>query len=887
VLISILLAVAVILLFQVVLRQQHRMLELYAMASDDALDAERLNADMEHIARLARGDLITPTEEGWRELEQARERLDLDFQRMAARYTAPRELKLLEEVQQAEQSVRSMMRDLAGRRRQGLPFEELQKEFLKKLQPARERVDETISAVLQQRRDNLEAAKRQARSATDMSVRVFLSSILLGLAVLIVLALRTARESRRRREAQELAERNSAELEATLSSIPDMVFMGDLRGIKRANPRGMAFVGASRPEDIEDLATNIGKFQLREAGTGEPLPPEQTPFSLALQGKATIRTLQLRHPETGRDLFVRSAAAPVRLKDRTMGAVLAIADITEQKRAEQDLRVSEARFAGIITIAADAIITVDEARRITLFNQGAEKIFGYSPQEVLGQPLDVIIPERFRNHHRQVMADFARGPQVARRMGERQHIFGLRKGGEEFPAEAAISKLELEGQTLLTVILRDISLQQRVVEEQRFLVKAGEVLSSSLDYERTLSAVARLAVESVADWCIVYLSDGGQVRRLEVAHRAPEKQPLAEALRDFRLDISRPFLGSEVLSKRAPLLIQCMTDVALESMAQEPRHLVLLRQLAPRSLVGVPLLAGEQLLGALVLISAESGRTYWPEDMEFVRGLARLASLAVQNARSYQAARQATQARDEVLGIVAHDLRNPLNTIALSTQMLLRQRGAGESDTGSADPLRSIASSARRMSRLIEDLLDVARMEGGKLSVNPGPQPTGALLQEALEAVRPLATEVQLSAEVSEALPPVLADRDRLLQVFSNLLGNALKFTPPGGCITVSARVEGSRVCFSVRDTGPGLPPGALEHLFDRFWQAQRGDRRGAGLGLSIARGIIEAHGGHIWAESEPGRGSTFFFTVPIAHEDSAHAVEQASGGEEAGAGTR
>ncbi|HYO56144.1 PAS domain-containing sensor histidine kinase [Archangium sp.] len=872
VLISIFLAVAAILLLHVVLSEQQHMLELYATASDDAVDAERLNAESEHIERLARGDLITPTEEGWRQLEQARERLDLDLQRMAGKYSGPRELELLEGVRRAEQSMRSIARNLAGRRRQGFPFEELQREFLGEYQPARERLDEAISAVLQQRRNNLEAAKRQARLVIDTSAWVFRVSVLLGLTALSVLALRTAREFRRRCETQETAERNSAELEAMLSSIPDMVFMGDLQGIKWANPRGLAFAGVSRPEDIEDMATLVSKFQLREESTGEPLPPEETPFFLALQGKATTRTLQLRHPETGKELFVRSVAAPVRLKERTIGAVSVLSDITEQKRAERDLRVSEARLAGIITIAADAIITVDEEQRITLFNQGAERIFGYSSEEMLGQPLDVLIPERFRERHRQVMANFARGPSVARRMGERRSIFGLRNGGEEFPAEAAISNLELEGQKLLTVILRDISLQRRVVEEQRFLVKAGEVLSSSLDYEQTLSAVARLAVESIADWCIVYLSDDGQVRRLEVAHRAPGKQPLAEALRNFRLDMGRPFLGSEVLSQRAPLLMQCMTDVALESMAQEPRHLELLRQLTPRSLVGVPLLAGEQLLGGLVFVSAESGRTYCPEDLEFARELARLASLAVQNARLYRAAQRATQARDVVLEVVAHDLRNPLNAIVLSTQKLLRQRRAEAMDTGTREPLRSIASSAQRMGRLIEDLLDVARMEGGTLSVDPGPQPTAALLQEAVEALRPLATEVRLSSEVSGELPPVLADRDRLLQVFSNLLGNALKFTPPGGWITVSARVEGSWVCFSVRDTGPGISPDALEHLFDRFWQAQRGDRRGAGLGLSIAKGIIEAHGGRIWAESEPGHGSTFFFTVPIAREGSAHA---------------
>jgi signal transduction histidine kinase len=169
------------------------------------------------------------------------------------------------------------------------------------------------------------------------------------------------------------------------------------------------------------------------------------------------------------------------------------------------------------------------------------------------------------------------------------------------------------------------------------------------------------------------------------------------------------------------------------------------------------------------------------------------------------------------------------------------------------------------MNRLIEDLLDVARMEAGTLSLSPTPQPTESLLREAVEAAQPLAGEVHLLLEEPGALPPVLADRDRLLQVFSNLLGNALKFTPRGGQVRVGARAQDEHVRFYVRDTGPGLNEDALAHIFDRFWQLDRKDRRGAGLGLSIVKGLVEAHGGRLRVESEPGHGSTFSFTVPVA----------------------
>jgi PAS domain S-box-containing protein len=541
--------------------------------------------------------------------------------------------------------------------------------------------------------------------------------------------------------------------------------------------------------------------------------------------------------------------------------------LAEQRQAQQALRVSEARLAGIIAMAADAIISVDAEQCITLFNSGAEQIFGYSAPEVLGQPLELLVPERFRGSHLRLLQGFGEGGTASRRMGERQPIFGLRKNGAEFPAEASISSQVVEGRVMLTAILRDVSLQRRMDEEHRFLARAGEVLSSSLDYERTLASVAQLSVQSLADCCVVNLLEGEQVRRLEVAHRSAEQRELAEALRNFRIDMRQPFLAREVLVRREPLLLPHITPEDLESMAQGEEHLGLLRRLDPRSLLGVPLMSGERLLGALVFISTSSGRTYSPADLEFSRGLARLASLAVENARLYRAAQQATKARDEVLGIVAHDLRSPLNSIALWLQVVERQiqKQGAELQARSNEAMGAMTTACRRMSRLIQDLLDVTRLEAGQLSLNTNPQTPTSLVREAVDSARAHAEEARLQVhlEVAESLPPVLADRDRLLQVFSNLLGNALKFTPPGGDIWVGAGLEGEQVRFHVRDTGPGMASESLAHIFDRFWQASRTDSRGVGLGLSIVKGIVEAHRGQLRVESAPGRGSTFSFTIP------------------------
>jgi signal transduction histidine kinase len=227
--------------------------------------------------------------------------------------------------------------------------------------------------------------------------------------------------------------------------------------------------------------------------------------------------------------------------------------------------------------------------------------------------------------------------------------------------------------------------------------------------------------------------------------------------------------------------------------------------------------------------------------------------------------RRAVESRDHVLAIVAHDLRNPLTNILIQAQLLRRR--APDVERRSRKPADTIERSAVRMNRLIQDLLDVSRMEAGRMFVERAPVATKNVVTNACEANRSLAnaTSLELRIDLPHHLPDVLADRDRLLQVLENLIGNALKFTEPGGRVTVGARPRDDDVLFWVADTGVGLAAEDLPHLFEWRWQADNAKGRGAGLGLPIAKGIIEAHGGDIWVESAVGRGSTFFFTIPAA----------------------
>jgi CheY-like chemotaxis protein len=232
--------------------------------------------------------------------------------------------------------------------------------------------------------------------------------------------------------------------------------------------------------------------------------------------------------------------------------------------------------------------------------------------------------------------------------------------------------------------------------------------------------------------------------------------------------------------------------------------------------------------------------------------------------RRIEALEEAIRSRDALLSVVAHDLRNPLNVIALSAHALLESSPIGE-----RRPLERILRSASRAQRTVRDLLAIGALDTGNLSLDLKRVDTSRLLLSTVESQQDVAAEasVILSSDLSPSLPAVRGDEERLLEVLENLIGNAVKFTPAGGTITVGAGARGDQVLLWVKDSGCGIEPEQLPHIFDRFWQAKKKERRGLGLGLSICRGIVKAHQGLIWAESTIGVGTTVFVSLPADAE--------------------
>jgi signal transduction histidine kinase/DNA-binding response OmpR family regulator len=448
----------------------------------------------------------------------------------------------------------------------------------------------------------------------------------------------------------------------------------------------------------------------------------------------------------------------------------------------------------------------------------------------------------------------------------------LRQGASDFltkPLDAVEVTLRIRNLLSTRVLHRQQQAARARAEAQKrhaeFLSEASRVLGASLDVETTLSMLPRLAVPRLADYSVVELVDGPEARRrVGAAHADPDGEALLRAgatLWGGALPRAHPGVGGLAAGQFVLLAEVDPAGLAAEGATAEEREA--LERLRPTSLISVPLVVGGRVAGGMTLAMSGSGRRFGADDLALAEELMRRAAAAQDNAKLYDEAQRATRARDRILAVVAHDLRNPLSTVRMAAELLLEEAG----DAPRRKHLEVVRRSTLRMDEMIQDLMEVSRIEGGKLALARRPEPVAPLVAEAASMLRPLASArgIALETSVDEGLPAVEADATRLLQVISNLVGNAVKFTEAGGSIRIGCTAAPGEVRFTVADTGRGIPPQQLPHLFGAYWQASADDRRGIGLGLSIARGIVEGHGGRIWVESEPGRGSTFHFTIPLA----------------------
>jgi len=417
-----------------------------------------------------------------------------------------------------------------------------------------------------------------------------------------------------------------------------------------------------------------------------------------------------------------------------------------------------------------------------------------------------------------------------------------------------------------------------------FLSEAGSVLSGSLDYAATLTSLAQLAVPTIADWCAVdmLVADGG-LQRLAVAHVDPAKVEQARELEQkFPEDPGARGGVREVLRTGKAAFMQRIPAALLEAAARNDEHRRILRELSLTSYMCVPITVQGKTIGAITFVSAESGREYTVEDLGFANELATRASLAIDNARAYAAANEASRVKDEFLATLSHELRTPLNAVLGYARMLRLQTLPPDKTQPTLDV---IERNATALKQIIEDVLDISRIVSGRLRLSVEPVDLPAILRESVATMMPAADAKGLRLEmiVDPLTTPVFGDPDRLQQIVWNLLSNAIKFTSRGGKVQLRLARVNSHVEVTVSDTGAGISAEFLPHVFERFRQADATMARehgGLGLGLAIAKQLAELHGGTITASSGGlGKGATFTLRLPLmivhAEEDAPAAREQ------------
>ena len=510
------------------------------------------------------------------------------------------------------------------------------------------------------------------------------------------------------------------------------------------------------------------------------------------------------------------------------------------------LRESENSFRSMIEKNADAVMVVQPNGIIRFANPAAEQLLGRGPGELVGEMFGIPLTP-----------DATTEIQVPT-----EHC-------EPRMAEMRVVEVVWDGDQAHLASLRDITDHKHANDALRFVAEASRLLADSLDYPKTISSVAALAVAHLADWCTIDLlnDDGVTVRRVGVAHAQPEKGSLVDQLM-HSCSAGLPCDALErVLTSGEPQVHARVSESMLPDFAGGPPSIKVFQRLGCRSVMIVPLKARGRTLGAITFVSDCPARRYRSADLALAKDLAQRAALAIDNARVYDEAHVAVRRRDEFLAMLAHELRNPLAAIQSAVDVM---RGDAISGPLSGRARGVIERQGQHMARLLDDLLDIARVMRGKIELRRENIDLSHVIQHAVQTIQPLIDESGHELTVSIMSGPVImnADPTRLEQVLVNLLSNAAKYTPRGGKMSIEASCHESEVVISVSDTGDGIAPENLASVFDLFVQANRTLARsegGLGIGLTLVRQLVEMHGGRVQAFSEGHScGSRFVVHLPI-----------------------
>ena len=717
-------------------------------------------------------------------------------------------------------------------------------------------------------------AERRVRETRDAraAIATTVGGLVFALALTVmatVLLTRAARADATRIEAQAQAAAlalSEGLLRVTLASIGDAVIATDPQGhVTFLNAIGESLTGWTETEalgrPLEEVFVIVNE-QSRQ--------PAEQPIHRALRlGETTgLANHTVLVTKDGREVPIDDSAAPIKAADGLLlGAIMVFRDITERKKTDE-------RFRLAIEAAPTAMVMVDQQGTILLVNALTEELFGYARHELLGQPIEHLLPHRFRGRHPKDRAHFFLDPR-RRVMGAGRDLYGLCKDGTEVPVEIGLSPLKSRDGLYILAAIADITQRKRAEQRQATLLAVTRALAES----PTLKDVAAPILEAVCsnlDWDVGAFwtvdREAGVLRCVDVWHRPSVTVAEFEGVTRESTFARGVGLIGRVWESGEPAWIADV--VAVDNC---PRAPVAARE-GLHGAFAVPIRFGDEVHGVIEFY-CRATRQPDPDLLTVKSNLGSqigqfIARRRAEDERAQfltreQAARReaetANRSKDEFLAMLSHELRTPLSAILGWTQIL---RSGSIPEGGIARALEVIERNAKVQTDLIEDLLDVSRIESGKLTLEIRPVDPVPVVEAALDAVRSAAGAKQIHLEIAlEASGAQIAgDPGRLQQVVWNLLSNAIKFTPQGGRVTIRLERIDSRIQITVHDEGIGIRPDFLPHVFERFQQAAGGRRSGGlGLGLTIVRHIVELHGGTVEAASPgEGRGATFTVMLPV-----------------------
>ena len=410
--------------------------------------------------------------------------------------------------------------------------------------------------------------------------------------------------------------------------------------------------------------------------------------------------------------------------------------------------------------------------------------------------------------------------------------------------------------------------QQRMLIENnlRFLAEASKILSSSLEYQTTLNTIAKLAVPQIGDWCAVDILEDGVVKQVAVAHKDPDKVKWAKQLRKYNpVDLNAPTGIAKILRTGEPDFYPLITDEMLVAVSKSKEQLKLLREIGFTSAIIVPISFKEKPVGAITFVTTETDRHYTEADLLMAQELATRASVAIENAKLYEGSQEAITVRDEFISMASHELKTPVTSVKMFTQVL-KKHSEQIGDSKAVSHLAKMDKQINKLTELIYDLLNVSKIQAGKMEFKKKKFNFDASIKEIVEILQQSSEKHELILK-GKTGKIVYADEERIGQVVNNLISNAIKYSPRADKIIIHLSESKGQVQVSVQDFGIGMDKTHLSKIFERFYRVYDNTDKtfpGLGIGLYICSEIIKRHGGKFWVDSNPGKGSTFSFSIPI-----------------------